>query len=171
MDTTRTTTREHRQVGRGRKAFWVAIALGALIAIAWLTPTRAHRQYGPGPTFHDRGARAHSLATLGIELKEHAGLLEQVGLTAPQVERIAEVFDGRSALFADLESTRAAIEQRVADAVAAETLDVAELAVALGDARVLVNQALDESFDLLAAVAGELTAAQRADLVRHWINR
>ena len=171
MDTTRTTTQAHRQGGRGRKAFWVAIALGALIAIAWLTPTRAHRQYGPGAAFHERGARVHSLATLGIELREHAGLLERAGLTAPQVERIAEVIGQRSAVFADLESTRAAIEQRVADAVAAENLDVAEFAAALGDARALANQALDESFDLVAAVAGELTPAQRADLVRHWIDR
>ena len=74
-------------------------------------------------------------------------------------------------MFADLESTRAAVEQRVADAVAAENLDVGEFAAALGDARALANQALDESFDLLAAVSGELTAAQRADLVRHWTSR
>ena len=171
MDTTRTTTQEHRQVGRGRKAFWVAIALGALIAIAWLTPTRAHRQYGPDPGFHDRGTQAHSLATLGTALREHAGLLERAGLTAPQVERIADVIDQRGAVFADLESRRAAIEQRVADAVANENLGRAEFAAALGDARALANLALDESFDLAAAVAGELTPAQRADLVRHWIDR
>ena len=88
MDTTRTTTQAHRQAGRGRKAFWVATALGALIAIAWLTPTRANRQYGPGAAFHERGAGVHSLATLGAELREHAGLLERAGLSAPQVERI-----------------------------------------------------------------------------------
>ncbi len=171
MDTTRTTTQEHRQAGRGRKTFWVAMALGALIAIAWLTPTRAQRQHGPGAAFHDRGARAHSLATLGIELREHAGLLEYAGLTAPQVERIAGVIDQRSVVFAELESGRAAIERRVADAVAAENLDLAEFAAALSEARALADRSLDESFDLIAAVAGELTPAQRADLVRHWIDR
>ena len=171
MDTTRTTTHEHRKVGRGRKTFWVAIALGALIAIVCPTPARAHRQYGPGPAFHERGARVQSLATLGAELKEHAWLLEQAGLTAPQVERIAEIIDQRGAVFADLESTRAAVEHRLADAVAAENLDAAEFAAALGDARALANRALDESFDLVASVAGELTPAQRADLVGHWINR
>ena len=171
MNTTRTTTQEHRQSGRGRKAFWVTIALGVLIAIAWLAPTRAYRQYDPGAALHDRGARQHSLATLGTELKAHADLLERAGLAALQVERIADVFDQRSALFAELESERATVEQRVADAVAAENLDLIDFAAALGEARDLADRTLDESFDLVAAVAGELTPAQRADLVRHWIDR
>jgi hypothetical protein len=171
MDTTRTTTDAHRKTGRGRRAFWVAIALGVLIAIAWLAPTRAHQAQGRGWASHDRGAGTHSLATLGIELREHSGLLEQAGLSAQQVAQLGDIIDQRSAVFTDLESTRTVIEQRVANAIAAENLDVTELAAVLGDARGLADRALDESFDLIAAVAGELTPAQRADLLRDWLDR
>lgn len=172
MDRTSQTAQEHRDAGRGRgrgrKAFWVAVALSALFAVVWLTPTRAQRPHGPGGFFHGQRGDAHSLATLGAELREHAGLLAYAGLTERQVARIADAFDQRIAVFAELESGRAAIEGRVADAVAAENLDPTELAVTLGEARELAERTLDESFDLIAAVASELTPAQRADLVRHW---
>lgn len=171
METTRSTTNEHRQVGRGRKAFWVTIALGAVITIAWLTPIGAYHRYGSGGAFHDRGTRAHSLSTLGSELREHAGLLELAGLTSPQVARVADVIDQRSAAFAALELERTAIERRVADALAAEYLDLTELTAARGEAKALADRSLEESFDLVAAVASELTPAQRADLVRHWMSR
>jgi hypothetical protein len=170
MDTTTQTTQQHREAGRGRKAFWVAIAIGAVIAAVWLTPTRTQRPHRGG-VFRGHDTTAHSLATLGTELREHAGMLAYAGLTAPQVERLASVIDQRSAAFAELESGRAAIERRVADAMAAEGLDLGEVAVALGQAKDLADRALDESFDLIAEVAGELTPEQRADLVRHWRDR
>lgn len=171
MDTTTRTTRQHRNAGRGRKAFWVAIALGGLVAAAWLTPIRAQRSHGPGAIFHGHRATTHSLATLGSELREHERLLTYAGLTAPQVERIASVIEQRSALFAELEAGRGTLEQRLADAVAAETVDLGELAVTLGEAKNLADRSLDELFDLIAAIAGELTPEQRADLVTHWSNR
>ena len=171
MDTTTQTAQQHREAGRGRKAFWVAIALGALVAVLWLTPTRAQRPHGGGGSFHGHQSTTHSLATLGSELREHASLLAYAGLTAPQVERIASVIDQRSAVFAELESGRGTLERRLAEAVAAENLDLAKLAVALGEAKDLADRSLDESFDLIAAVAGELTPEQRADLVRHWRDR
>lgn len=171
MDTTTQTAQQHRKAGRGRKAFWVAIAFGGLVAAAWLTPMRAQRPHGSSAIFHGHRTTTHSLATLGSELREHERLLAYAGLAAPQVERIASVIDQRSAVFAELESGRGTLERRLADAVAAENLDLGELAVTLGEAKDLADRSLDESFDLIAAVAGELTPEQRADLVRHWSNR
>lgn len=170
MDTTTQTAQGHRDAGRGRKAFWVAVALGALIVVVWLTPTRAQRPHRDG-VFRGHGTTTHSLATLGTELREHAGLLARAGLTEPQVARIADAFDQRSAVFAELESARGTIERQMADALGAEHLDPGALAVSLGEARDLANRTLDESFDLIAEVAGELTPEQRADLVRHWRDR
>jgi hypothetical protein len=128
METTAETAKQHREAGRGRKAFWVAMALATLIAVAWLTPTRAQRPHGGGASFHGHGPTTHSLATLGIELREHAGMLAYAGLTAPQVERLANAFDERSGVFAELESARGAIERRIADAVTAQNLDLGEIA-------------------------------------------
>jgi hypothetical protein len=167
MDTTRIVTREHRQAGRGRRAFWVAVALGAVMAVGWASAAQAQREFASKA--HGRAGR--SIATFGAELRNHAGLLRLAGVAGPQVERIAALVDERSALFAEIEGQHTALKQRVADAVAAETLDMAEFADTLAEARTLANRTLDESFDLVAAVAGELTPAQRAELVRHWSNQ
>jgi hypothetical protein len=168
MDTTRSTSQEHRRIGRGRKTFWVVAALAAVSLAVWWMPGRDERHSSRRTSIREgRGGRLFQ-GDLAAELARHADMLAWTGLSAAQVERVAAIVDERAATFEELEAGRTGIQRRVAAAVAAGDLDANSLAALREDAKVLAGRTLDASFDLVSSVAVELTPAQRADVVRHW---
>lgn len=168
--TMKETVRQHREAGRGRKAFWIAAGLVLIATVVWLAPARAGRQEtmrhggwwraGHGP----RGSFGEAAA----ELRRHADLLHRAGLSGPQVERIATLIDRSSPALQEFDTEREALAERAAEALSGDTLDATEIASLEAEATRLAAEVIHDSLGLIVAVAAELTQEQRAQLIEKW---
>lgn len=159
-------TKQYRERGRGRKAFWVLVVVGlaAVVIAAARGPQRVHRPAGHGAGAHG-GFTAEGIEQL---LAEDGRWLEKLGIEDEQRPRIAAVLGESAQRFEAIAAERDELREELSRAFAEAQTGEQRLEELRWQAAELAVRALDEGFDVAAELTAMLTPEQRRELVQHW---
>ena len=147
-------TERHRERGRGRTAFWIALTLGLASAFALWRP--AETRFGATDSIAD------------WELDRVARVLD---LGDTQIQQIAPVYERVRTAVADITEERDELERELIALLEADRLDDERREALENRALALTAVAVDASLDAIAEIWPALTAEQQARLLRHWRHR
>jgi Spy/CpxP family protein refolding chaperone len=162
-------TQKHRERGRGRRAFWILVAVGLTVTLvaAARGSRRDQREYG-----HRTGAREElSLERIQELFAEDGRWLDRLGIGEEQRPRIAAVLEGSVPRLQAIAVERDELRQELVRAFAGPTTDVERIEELRWEAAEIVVRALDEGFDVAVELAEVLTPEQRRELIQHWEKR
>jgi hypothetical protein len=161
MGNPRDTQAENHHRGRGRRLFWLAIALVGVVFIATTSEgsgrRRGHRHGGPDGTPVSRADIERAVDYLDIEGPQRSDVIDAL-------EGIADVLET-----ARVDQRRITVAAR--QLLAADTLNEAELEALRAEVADLARRASVDAFDGVVEAAGLLRAEQRRELIDAWEER
>ena len=167
--TTREQFEEHRERGRGRKAFWILAAVG--LAVVLIGAARSHERGR-----RTAGHRAGPHETFDVErieqlFAEDGRWLDRLGIDEEQRPRIAAVLTESAPRFEVIAAERDALREELVEAFAGPQADEQRLEELRWQVAEIAVRALDEGFDVAVELAAVLTPEQRQALAEHWEER
>ena len=146
---------EHRQKGRGRKAFWIVLGILFLASLFWAieAPRRESRRM-----FTDSIASDRNLDRILEVLDADA---EQRGILAPVVRRFQSEMS-------QLRADTVVLRIEFSDALRSGTIPTEDMARFQSTAVGLSETAIANAFQVIADSWDVLTPEQRTEVLRHW---
>jgi len=145
--------------GKGRKVFWIAVAVGCATAV-WVS---AHGLgHGLRQASHRRAADHEELG------KRLERALDALDVEDSQRARLSAVVARTQARLSQLQAERQELSERLAATLEAETLDAEALDRLGAEASALASQAVGEGVGALGQVSQLLKLEQRRQLVQRW---
>lgn len=149
-------TEEHRERGRGRKAFWIIIGSAVLIGIVVATWIPRHGHFGAYKA-------QPAVAEWNVE-----SLLDAVGVTEEQRGELQPALERARTEARQIVASKRELRAGVLAALEAPELDSTEVARLRASAIQLSGSAVDTVFESTVDVWSALTPEQRAEVLRHW---
>ena len=151
---------EHRIRGRGRRALWAIVLIGAAAALAsYVAGCSEYPRHQRG-IFAEHGPR-------GIQEKVERALT-QVDATDEQRQKVAAALKDLDSDATRWQEDRKVLRDRMMQALLAEQVDRNDLATIKSAGLSLADQALSRTVDTTLKLSEVLTAKQRKELVAQW---
>ena len=147
---------EHRERGRGRKAFWIVIGGALLFGAVLATWSPRHERFG--------AFRAHSAA---LEWNVEP-LLDAIDATEEQRGGLQSVLERARSEARQITLAERELRAEVRAALGAGGLESAEVSRLRTSALRLSESAIDSVLEFTVEIWSALTPEQRAEVLRHW---
>ena len=166
--TTKKQIEQHRQRGRGRKAFWILVTVG--LAATLIAAARSHDRDGRPAhrAGHHDGAGVERIEQL---LAGDGRWLEALGIDDEQRPQIAAVLRESAPRFEAIAAEGDELREELSRAFADPQTDEQRLEELRWQAAEIAVRAIDEGFDVAVELTSVLTPEQRQELARHWEER
>ena len=156
----------YRQRGRGRKTFWIALALG--LAVIVIGARRGSDRYDRGSGYREAGHQGLAVRDIEQLVADNGKWLERAGLSDEQIEEITEVLERAAPELQALQAERVRLGRELASALASSADDLDHIDELRRQANELSARAIDQSFYVAVDLAEVLTPEQRGELAGHW---
>lgn len=151
-----------RERGRGRKVFWIVIAVAGLL-------TMFHYSDGSMRHHHHGKHTVQSPSDVkGRMVKKTERVLKKVNATSEQRARVNEIIDGLVPDIVEFQKEREELKIRIVKALERGDTPPEDLEQIRALSVSLAEKAINRSFEAILAVSDVLTPDQRKEFLKEW---